>query len=234
MKNLFLLSILIFAFANIQAQDQVHDPEARIILDKLSSKLSSKNTARIYFEYTIYNAQNSSDTSYFGYLFIKDEFKYKVIIPNNEIFSDGKKVFSYNKSVNEMNITFADPTSDAIYTPQNLVDVYKEGYKYSYRGEVSFDAKTKVNGKITTTNKTCHIVDLYPEDIDNSPYSIIRIWIDKTTNELVSIKYQQNDGIEQVVDILLFELDVVINDEIFKFNPDLYPANIDVIDFTEE
>ena len=234
MKKLIILSILLFTFVNIFAQDYTHDPEARKILDKLSDNLSSKNTARIYFEYTLYNAQNSTESSYFGYLFVKDEFKYKVIIPDNEIFSDGEKVFSYNKKANEINITFADPASDAIYTPQNLIDMYKEGYKYSYRGEITFDAKTKINGEITTTSKVCHIVDLYPENIKNSPYSIIRIWIDKTNNELVSIKYQQNDGIEQVVDILLFELDVVINDDIFKFNPDLYPANIDVIDFTEE
>lgn len=236
MKKIFLISLILLVSSVIFAQKDslIYDPDALVILDKLSEKLSSKNTARIYFEYSLYNAQDSTQSSYKGYLFVKGDAKYKAIIPDNEIFSDGEKVYSYNKKANEMNITFVDPEADVIYTPQNLVNAYKKGYKYSFRGEINFDAKSKVNGEITTVNKTCNTVDLYPENPKKSPYSLIRIWIDKDNNELVRIEYQQKDGISQVVDILLFELDVVINDDIFTFKPELYPENIDVIDFTED
>lgn len=237
MKKILVFSLIIFLTFPIFSQEDefnVHDPKAKTVLDNLSNKLAEKNTARIYFEYVAYNAQDSSDMTYMGYLFVKDEAKYKIIIPESEVFSNGVKVFSYNKKANELNITFADPESDAVYTPQILINSYKKGYKYSYRGEITFDAKSRVDGKIKNVLKKCDIVDLYPEDAKNSPYSIIRIWIDKDKNELVSVKYQQKNGIEQVVNILSFELDVTINDEIFKFNPELYPSNIDVIDFTED
>ncbi|MBN2891683.1 MAG: outer membrane lipoprotein carrier protein LolA [Bacteroidales bacterium] len=237
MKKILFISIILLAGISLFAQETEfsnYDPEAKKILDKLSDKLAEKNTARIYFEYSAHNAQDSTEYSYMGYLFVKDESKYKVIIPENEIFSDGVKVFSYNKKANEMNITFSDPKNDAIYTPQNLINAYKKGYKYSYRGELTFEPKARVNGEIVKVTKTCHVIDLYPENPKKSPYSIIRIWIDKDKNELVSVKYQEKDGVEQVVDILSFELDITINDDIFTFDPKLYPENIDVIDFTEE
>ncbi len=236
MKKIILYTVIILSFSSIYAQQDtnIYDPLARKYLDALSNKLSEKNTARIYFDYTVHNSQDSSENTYSGYLFVKDDAKYKIIIPDNEIFSDGNKIYQYNKKANEMNITFADPENEAIYTPRKLINAYKKGFKYSYRGEITFDANVRIDGVVSKESKTCHIIDLYPENPKKSPYSIVRIWIDKDKNELVSVKYQQKDGIEQVVDILSFELDVIINDELFIFNPELYPENIDVIDFTEE
>lgn len=229
-----IITILSLSAFGQEENYETHDPEAKKILDKLSEKLSEKKTGRIYFSYTAHNAVDSSKFSYMGYLFVKDIEKYKVIIPESEVFSDGTKIYSYNKKANEMNIMFADPNDEAIYTPKKLINSYKEGYKYSYRGELTFEPKVKVNGKIVKQTKTCHVIDLYPEKPKESPYSIIRIWIDKDKNELVSVKYQQKSGIEEIVEVLSFELDVKINEDIFSFNPALYPKNLDIIDFTEE
>jgi len=236
MKKILVIIAILLGNIIVFSQDDVpsvYDPEAKVILDNLSNKLANKN-ARLYFLYTFNNAQDSSSFEYYGYLFAKGADMYKVMIPDVEVFSDGIKTYSYNKKINEINITFVDPSSDLAFTPQKLITAYQSGYKYSYRGEVSFDAKVKVNGQVTTQNKTCHVVDLYPENPNNSPFSIIRIWIDKDANELVSVKYQLNNGIEEVVEILNFELDVTINDDIFSFDPTKYPADIDVIDFTED
>ncbi len=236
MKKILLLSIALFNFFIVFAQpdeNSVYDPKAKEVLDDLSEKLKDKN-ARLYFLYTVYNAQDSSETEYYGYLFVKDENKYKVLIPEVEVFSDGIKTYNYNKKNNEMNITYVNPENEMVYTPQKMITAYKSGFKYSYRGEVNFDAKTKIDGKIKTKNKTCHIVDLYPENVKKSAFSIIRIWIDKTNNQLVSAKYQHRNGIEEVVEILKFEIDIKINDDIFKFDPSKYPKNLDIIDFTEE
>ncbi len=229
---LFSISLSIYAQKN-KTKDYVHDPAARAVLDKLSDKLAKHSTARFYFKYTLYNAQDSSKKEYQGYLFVKDKDKYKIIIPGQEIFSDGKKTYAYNKKANEMNITFVDPKNDAVYTPQNMLNMYKKGFKYRYRGDLNFDASVRKNGKITKQKKNCAVIDLYPENIKKSQYAIIRLWIDKNNNELVSVKFQQKNGIEQVVEILQTDFDVTINDKIFTFDKSLYPKDIDVIDFTE-
>jgi outer membrane lipoprotein-sorting protein len=236
MKKILLLTFIISISLLSISQDAdkyTHDPEAKKILDNLSAKMSKYQTARFYFKYTLNNAQDSTTQVYYGYLYVKDSTKYKVLVPDQEFFSDGIKTYNYNKKANEMNITFVDPKKDAVYTPQNMINIYKKGFKYSYRGDISFDAEIKKDGKVTKQNKNCYIVDLYPEKPKDSPFSIIRIWIDKDKNELVSIRYQQNNGIEQIVDILKSDFDVKIDDKIFTFDKSLYPADIDVIDFTE-
>lgn len=237
MKKILFITIIIFGSLSLFSQDddiKLYDPKAKEILDDLSDKLKDKN-ARLYFLYSFYNAQDTTTNfEYYGYLFAKDQDKYKVMVPDIEVFSDGIKTYSYNKKSNEMNITFVDPANDLVYTPQKMVTVYQSGFKYAYMGEANFDAKIKQNGQISTKNKTCHVIDLYPEDPKNSPIALIRIWIDKATNELAIVKYQHSSGFEEIVEILSFELDITINDDIFKFDPTKYPSTIDIIDFTED
>ncbi|MEA3451090.1 MAG: outer membrane lipoprotein carrier protein LolA [Bacteroidota bacterium] len=235
MKKIILVSLIFFINVNAFAQDDkyIHDPKAKVVLDKVSEKLKNHKTARFYFRYTLYNVQDSSKSEYQGFLFVKGEKKYKILIPGQEMFSNGVKTFTFNKSANEMNITFVDPSADAVYTPQNMLNMYKKGYKYQYKGDLTFAAAVRKDGKIATKNKTCAVIDLYPEKIKKSTFAIIRLWIDKSTNELVSAKFQQKNGIEQVVEILTTDFDITINDKIFIFDKTLYPKNIDVIDFTE-
>lgn len=233
-KILLIILVLINISAFAQPDDAViHDPKAKTILDNVSNNMAKYTTARFYFKYTLYNAQDSTKQEYQGYLFVKDKNKYKVIIPEQEMFCDGVKTYSYNKKANEMNITLVDPKNDAVYTPSIMLNMYKKGYKYSYRGDLNYSAPVRINGKITTANKNCFVIDLYPEDIKKSQFSIIRIWIDKSNNQLVSIKFQQKSGIEQVVEILQTDFDITISDKIFTLDKSLYPKNMEVIDFTE-
>lgn len=237
MKKIIITTIIITSFLTNFAQNtynDTHDPKAKAILDKLAENLKGKNI-RFYFFYNLYNAQDSSNIEYYGYLFVKGNDKYKIIIPDAEIFSDGTKNYSYNKKSNEINITSADPNNNLIFTPTKIINAYKKGYKYRLRGEITLNAKIKTkDGKIKTKQKNCNIIDIYPENIKKSNFSIIRLWIDKSNNDLISIKYQLNNGIEEVIELLNFNIGVKINDEIFKFNANKYPKNIDIIDFTED
>ncbi len=239
MKKLYAFIFLIFNFLNLVSQNSdsiyklVHDPEAKKILDKLSKKYDKDTSMRIYFEYNIYNAQDSSEKSFYGYLFVKGK-KYKLIIPDVEIFSDGQKVYAYNKKTNEMNINFEDPENTDVLTPNNILHIYEKGFKYRLRGVATFDAKVRKNNQNTTEHKECWVVDLYPEHPKGVPYSIIRIWIDKNKNELVSLKYQGKNGIDQVVNILEIKHNIFINNLLFKFDRKRYPQDMEIIDFTTE
>ncbi len=236
-KLLFLFFILVLSFKVFSQNDEyerrVHDPEARKVLDKLSKKMAKDTTVRVYFEYNYYNAADSSENSFKGYLFVKGD-KFKLIVPNVETFCDGKKVYSFNKKSNEMDITFYDTASSEILTPRGVLDVYKSGFKYRLRGIATFDAKVKKNGKITTEKTEAYVVDLYPEHPKGVPYSIIRIWIDKNKNQLVSIMYQGKNGVQQVVNILEYKSNPLINDKMFEFDKSRYPSDMEIVDFTEK
>lgn len=236
--SFLLLAIIVLNFASVFAQTDdeiIHDPEAKKILDELSKNFKEYETIRMFFQYT---AENKADTSkndvYNGYLFTKGKDKYKLIIPNIETFSDGKKVWQYNKQVAEINVTYTDPENKALVTPYVFLSLYEEGFKYMLKGEAEFGIKRRKDGKIVEQNEKMYMIDLYPEDINNSPYSIVRLWVSQDKKQIFAAKYFGKEGIDYVLDILEFVPNATINDQIFIFQRDKYPKDVEVIDFTEK
>jgi len=236
MKKCILLA-LIFSITSISLYSQTdtltHDPQAKAILDKLSKKTESFEAIRIYFSYSTINKADSSNSSYEGYLYTKGKDKYKMIIPGNEVFSDGTKVWSYLKKEAEMNISWADPNNKSMLTPSSLLTIYEEGFKYSLKGEAVTSISQKVDGVLKDVKKTLYIIDLYPENPNETPYSIIRIWIDKDNMKITNIRYFGKDLYDYIVDILEFKTDATVPDILFEFNKANYPADIEIIDVTE-
>ena len=240
MKNLIItiLSLISLTYLSAQQADTLtmHDPAAKKILDRISKKYQAYNTIRIYFSYQMYDNKDTTNRlkdQYKGYLFVKGQNKYKLIIPDLEIFSDGIKIYSLNKKDKELTITLYDPQSQSILSPQKLLYIYTQGFKYLYRGQATFDTKSLKNGKVVPLRRTMYIVDLYPEHPKKSEFSIIRLWIDKATNQIVSIKYQAKNGIDYVVDILEEKPDINMPDLLFTFDPRRLPKDIEIIDMTE-
>ena len=78
--------------------------------------------------------------------------KYSIALPTFQIICDGKTIWTYNKEVNEVNISAYAPEDDEI-TPDQIFGLYRKGYKYILMGEL----KSKT-GIVQT-------IDLEPEDI---------------------------------------------------------------------
>jgi len=226
LTNIAIIAVLTNISFSQTKDTNIYDLKAKKILDQLSQKMSNKNF-QINFEYTIYNAQDSSKQSLKGYLYAKGE-KYKIIIPFAEFFSDGTNTYAYNKKANEMTIQPTDPNNEQVYTPNKMLNMYKNGFKYTLKGEATGDFKQKINGKLTKKNLTCYVIDLYPEKPKTSEISIIRIWIEKNKIDLISIKFQYTSGIEEVIEVLEQKIDITISDDLFKFDKNKYPKNLDI------
>ncbi len=237
-KFLILTALIAIYFSAIAQRDTitVHDPEAKKILDKVSQRYKNFSTIRLFFEYQVYDNRDSVNKlqdKFKGWLFVKGQDKYKLIIPDIEIFCDGIKIYSLDKKNKELTITLYDPEDQSILSPQKLLYIYQQGFKYLLRGTATFDTKKLENGKVVPIQRTMYIVDLYPEHPKKSPYSIIRLWIDKSTNQIVSIKYQGKDGIDFVVDILEEKAGINIPDIMFKYDPQRLPKGTEINDMTE-
>ena len=240
MKNLIITILTIISFSSIFAQQAdtlaVHDPAAKKILDRVSKKYKAYNTLRLYFLYQMYDNKDTTNRMkehYKGYLYIKGQNKYKLIVPELEVFSDGVKIYTLNKKDKELTITLYDPESQSVLSPQKLLFIYNKGFKYLYRGQATFDTKSLANGKVVPKKRTMYIVDLYPEHPRKSQYSIIRIWIDKNTDQIVSIKYQGRNGIDYVVDILQQTPNIKIPALMFTFDRKRLPKGVEITDMTE-
>ncbi len=233
-KSILLIFNILISFSLLYSQQDTatHDPQAKIILENLSKKTASYDAIRMYFNYITVNRIDSTEESFDGYLYIRGKDKYKFIVPNNEVFSNGTKTWAYLKKEGEITVTWVDPNDKNVLTPKNLLTIYEIGFKYRYLGELDTEIKIKDGKNISNVMKTLYIIDLYPESVKQTPYSIIRIWIDKTDMRITNIRYFGKDEFDFVVDILEFNTTTTIPDLLFEFNEKNYPADIEIIDTT--
>jgi len=218
MKYLLLIITLFFSTTYGFSQYELSkDPEAKKILDALAQKTKSYNSLRFKFNYIVENKQNNYKETHKGYAFLKDT-KYKIIIPGTEIFSDGITVWTYMKESMEITITEPGPDEESIFNPAKLFTIYESGYKYLLIGEETID-KTSYS-----------IVDLFPEEIDESPYSKIRIKINKSKNEIYAIETYGKSGLNNFLTVIEIKPDIKVTEKLFTFDKTKYPEDIEIID----
>ena len=206
--------IVSVSFAQVEL---VKDSAAKKILDAFSKKASQSKGVRIKFSYTTDNRQNDYHETQKGYIFLEGQ-KFKVIIPKTEIISDGKTVWTYMKEDNEVTLSETDTSEVSIFNPAKLFTAYKHGFKYLLIGEETID------------NVKYNVIDLYPEDTENNPYSIIRLKINKTTDEIYSVKTSGKSGIDYTFQVAEYKPNIAIPEELFKFDQSKYPTDIEITD----
>jgi outer membrane lipoprotein-sorting protein len=204
----------LFSFSQIELSK---DPKAKKILDAVSKKIESYKTMRIKFSYEIENKQNQHKETHKGYAFLKGN-NYKIIIPEVEIFSDGKTVWTYMKEANEITITEPDSTEQSIFNPTKLFTLYKEGYKYLLIGEEIIN------------KKKYKVIDLFPEKTEESQYSKIRIKINTLKKEIYAIETSGKSGINSYLTVNSTDYDVKVTETLFLFDKNRYSNDVEIID----
>ncbi|MEE3447579.1 MAG: LolA-like putative outer membrane lipoprotein chaperone, partial [Bacteroidales bacterium] len=112
------------------AQD-THDPEAKKILEKISSTTQGYNSLRASFVWTLENKTEKTKDSKNGSMFIKGN-KYKLILQGTEIFSDGETTWTYSKDANEITVSSVEENDESIVSnPTKIFNFYEKGFKYA-------------------------------------------------------------------------------------------------------
>lgn len=219
MKKITVIIIFLSVFVSCSfAQVELSkDPEAKKILDDLSAKTKSFKSLRIKFNYSIENKQTGELDNFKGYAFLSGK-KYKVIIPGNEIFSDGITVWTYMKDAEEITITEPGPDDESIFNPAKLFTIYETGYKYLLIGQEKTD------------NVMHDIIDLFPESNDDNPYSKIRLKINSKKNLIYSTETFGKNGINYTINVVEYKPDVKITEKLFTFDKSRYPESIEIVD----
>ncbi|MCQ2973376.1 MAG: outer membrane lipoprotein carrier protein LolA [Bacteroidales bacterium] len=227
MKLLNILTATVLSVAistQAIAQEDTHDPNAKKILDKVLTTTQGYQTLRASFEWTMENKAEKTKDSKNGFMFIKGE-KYKLILQGTEIFTDGTALWSYSKDINEITINEVNEDSESIVSnPTKVFELYKNGFKYQLKEEKSLPIKSKVNGKVTTSNKVCHIIDLYPEKPATVEYHTIRLIVEKTTTQIVSIDIMFKNGTDQIIEITEYKPNTNMPDNLFTYDESKYPG----------
>jgi outer membrane lipoprotein carrier protein len=219
MKKLFTLLTLATAVLTVQAQTDknptTNDPEAKKILDAVSTKFKTYKAPQASFTYKVENAQGKALSTKKGTVTMKGN-KYKVVMDGLEIYSDGKTVWNYDKSANEVTINNVDASGSAM-TPQKLLtNFYDKDFYYKYNGE-------KKDGK-----KTVQEIELTPTDKSRTFHKVY-LMVDKTANTISTARFLEKSGGRYSYTINSIKPSATVTDKDFTFDKSKYP-NVEVVD----
>lgn len=214
MKRIVLLfSIGVGFICTASAQK---DAEAKAILAQVSKKYRAYDVVKADFSFIIENPQAKAKETRQGTLYVQSKAnKYKVVMNNQEMISDGKSLWTYLKEEKEVQVTNVDNSGDAL-NPAAIFTIYEKGYKYIYNGD------QKLAGK------TVQVIDLTPLDI-NKPIFKIRLNIDKVSKQLVAAQVFEKNGNKYSYSIKSFVPNVKVPATNFTFDSKKYPG-VEVVD----
>jgi len=211
-KYFFFLAFILAPYFVFSQSDQ----KAIDLLNTVSTKLSSCKSLQIDFRFFVENLQDGSRNQYTGKALYRGD-RYKIDLMGQEVYSDGATNWTYLKDAEEINITDASGTDETVFNPQNVLDNYAKDYKCRW-----------ISDKFEN-NRTLVEIDMYPVRIDDKKYSKLTLKIDKTKNQIYSIRYVGKDGVSYLIVIDKFLENQTIADKDIIFNAANYP-NAEVID----
>jgi len=214
MKKIIVVLLVAFGFAiSLQAQT---DAKAKSILAQVSKKYRTYDVVKTEFVFTLDNQQAKIKETQQGTLYVKaNANKYKVVMTDQELISDGKSQWTYLKEDKEVQVTDVDNSSDAI-NPAKIFTLYEQGFKYLYTGE------SKIGAKVY------QMIDLSPIDTKR-PYFKIRLSVDKSAKQIANAVIFEKSGNKYTYAIKSFVPNVKIAESTFSFDTKKYPG-VEVVD----
>ncbi|HUQ66455.1 MAG TPA: outer membrane lipoprotein carrier protein LolA [Flavitalea sp.] len=208
MKNISLL--LALAISVLSGFAQGNDPAAKKVLDGVSNKFKTYKAVKSNFTLQIEDTHGKVQGTKKGTVFMKDK-KYRVNITGQEIYSDGKNVWTYDKGANEVTITELDATGSGI-TPQKLfTSFYDKDFLYKLNGEKKIGAKVLQEIEMTPVDKTKAFHKVY-------------LLVDKKTQTIYSTRVLEKNGNKYSYTVNSLNGKAAIADDVFTFNKSKYPG----------
>ena len=219
MKHLISLSFfLMISVTAVFAQPKAmgtDDPDAKKILDAVSTKFKTFKTVQANFTLSIAGATGKVLGTKKGMVYMKGV-GYRISMDGQDVFSDGINVYTYDKSAKEITITKFDPTANTM-TPQKIfTDSYDKDFLY------------KLNDETTVAGKVLQEIELTPID-KTKPYFKVLLYVDKKAKMIVSSKIFEKTGDKYTYSVSNMKTNIPIQDSQFTFDGKDYPG-IEIVD----
>lgn len=213
-KIAILFTILSLLVVNpISSVSESQDNKSSQLLGNLSKTYKSYKSIKADFSVNIKNKQTKTTVKQSGTLYQKGK-KFRVNMSGQEIFCDGKTIWTYLEDANEVQISKFDPKTMEI-NPSEIFRIYEKGFMHKYGGQVS------------RGGKTLDIVELTPTD-KNKGFFKVKLAIDKLANKIKEMSVYSKSGLITTYVINKFYPNVAVNESYFKFNPKDKPGVIEI------
>ncbi|WP_373492585.1 outer membrane lipoprotein carrier protein LolA [Aquiflexum sp.] len=216
MKNLITLLIFLTTALVSQTVYAQKDPKAKTILDGVSQKYKSLKGLQASFEFSYGESMDIVSKSQKGEIAIKGD-KYHLNLPEQEIFNNGKTVWTYIESGNykEVTVNNAGDMEDEL-TPSSVYTLYQKGYNYRFVGEK--------NEKGTIIQE----IELLAEK-SNAPFKRVKLFVDKNKKDLMGWEIYDDQGGVFKYKFTSVNTEIDLQDSYFTFNPQKY-GKVEIID----
>ena len=201
--NFFLLQIISIYFVFGQGHE-----ESRLLLDKVSKNLLSKENMNFEFTYKLENNTEKIIQEIEGNAQISGE-KYKLNFMDIEQIYDGYRTYTIIPENEEINIESGDGNSDLMIKPTNLITFYTSGYGYEW------DIKQIVMGR------TIQYVKLLPVEVD-SDVKYLLLGVDINNLNLFKIIEIGKNGTNTTLKIKNQSYNISLPKNHFNFDTELY------------
>jgi outer membrane lipoprotein-sorting protein len=213
MRNTSFLIVCLFLSILTQAQNNSlgnNDPSAKAILDKVSAKFKTFKGVQSGFNLKVEDAKGKVQGNKKGTVFMKGT-KYRVSLTGQEIFCDGRNVWTYDKSANEVTITKFDPSSSTI-TPQKLfTNFYDKDFLYKLNGEKKEGATTVQEIEMTPVDKT-------------KTFHKVLVYVNKAAQTIAGTKVLEKNGNKYTYTVSSLKSNANLADAQFVFDKKNYPG----------
>ncbi|MHA7131583.1 LolA family protein [Algoriphagus namhaensis] len=213
-KLIRLLSFFFLLFLAIPSFSQ-KDPQAKSVLDAMSAKYQSMKGFTANFEFTYADEAGVSDKQS-GEIAVKGE-KYRLKLPDQEIFNNGKTVWTYIATDSYKEVTVNDVSQmEGELTPSNIYRMYENGFNYSLKPEKSYQGQT------------VQVVELIAQQ-SGAPFERVNLMINKASKNLMG--WEMFDGQGGTFSYTFVNLKTAPNlaESYFTFDPKSYPG-VEIID----
>lgn len=206
-KHLLLSSLFAITTIAGHAQD---DPKSKAIVDKLMTKAKTWTTFEADFSSRLQNTKDKLDVKQEGSMKVKGK-KFRLVLDKNTIINDGTTVYTYNKDVNEVNLS--DPAEmDQELDPSKLFTQYEKGFKSLFVEEKADPAGT------------VQVVKLFPLEAGKKAYHTVVLTVDKAKVEPRSIQVLYKDGNTVTYTLKKFTANPELADALFTFDKAKFPG----------
>ncbi len=178
--------------------------KAKQILDQVSKKTKGYSSISLTYSLVHTSPEGSNDNAN-GDMLLKGN-KYKLSVLDNVLYCDGKTLWTHMLEEKEVDITNVDNSDKSALNPVNVLTMYEKGFKYSF-----------IQERFEQT-RAIYVIDLYPENIEKSEYSKVRLSIDKDKTQLWKAEYFAKDGNKYTIAINTFKVNQPIPDASFTFD----------------
>ncbi len=205
MKKFTVVLLMAIGFTNLAFAQS-----AKQILDGVSAKFKSFKAVTAKFTLKIENAAGKAMGSKSGTLHMKGN-KYHVLVKDQELFSDGNSLWTYDKVDNEVTITRIDPAANTI-TPQKIfTNFYDKDFVYKLNGEKKSGAKMIQEIELTPTDKSKN-------------FNKVFVFIDKAAQTISSTKVIEKTGNQTTISVSNMNSTGAVADAVFTFDAKKFPG----------